>query len=365
MADTLSKDGNFQILRWRTGNLETRRAEFNRFAIGHGNFTDAVHAVMELGSEIEGTGWSEPAVQGRKLAGIVTSQTGNTLQVLPAPFILSVLEAVKKGTFTGLGYFDFTWEQGENPDTYDYLGLSGTPRGGIVIDVPRKAGSEPVLKRRDILLQVEGFDVDRQGDYVDPVYGHLMLENLSTRNKWAGNAVRLKIWRDRATQDVIYNLPNAENAARLVPEDKFGAPPEYLVVGGLVFQPLTKNYLRGWGQDWERRAPFRLAFFRNEDPTPERPAIVTLAQVLPDVFNVGYSEARYLVVSKVNGKKVSYLSELQEALKAPVDGFHIFEFMKGDSLQKIVLNANQEPAATARVLDRYGIEKAAVILPRS
>jgi hypothetical protein len=285
--------------------------------------------------------------------------------VLPAPFILSVLEAVKKGTFTGLGYFDFTWEQGENPDTYDYLGLSGTPRGGIVIDVPRKAGSEPVLKRRDILLQVEGFDVDRQGDYVDPVYGHLMLENLSTRNKWAGNAVRLKIWRDRATQDVIYNLPNAENAARLVPEDKFGAPPEYLVVGGLVFQPLTKNYLRGWGQDWERRAPFRLAFFRNEDPTPERPAIVTLAQVLPDVFNVGYSEARYLVVSKVNGKKVSYLSELQEALKAPVDGFHIFEFMKGDSLQKIVLNANQEPAATARVLDRYGIEKAAVILPRS
>jgi hypothetical protein len=87
--------------------------------------------------------------------------------------------------------------------------------------------------------------------------------------------------------------------------------------------------------------------------------------VLPDVFYVGYSEARYLVVSKVNGKKVSYLSELQEALKAPVDGFHIFEFMKGDSLQKIVLNANQEPAATARVLDRYGIEKAAVILPRS
>src|SRR5439155_20366771 len=61
----------------------------------------------------------------------------------------------------------------------------------------------------------------------------------------------------------------------------FEQEPEYLITGGLVFQPLTKNFLRSWGQDWERRAPFRLAYFRNQDPTPERPAIVILSQVMP------------------------------------------------------------------------------------
>ncbi len=365
LADPISRDGKIQVLRWRGGNLENRRAEFNRFAIGHGNLSDAVHVVMELSSEIEGTGWAEPVVAGNRLVGLVTSQTGNTLQVLPAPFTLSVLEAQKKGAYKGLGYFDFTWEAGENPDTFEYLRLPGEPRGGIVIDLPKKPGDEPVLRRRDILLQVNGFDIDNQGDYHDPNYGHLLLENLSTRNKWAGDRVRLKVWRNGAAQEVVYQLPDAQRAARLVPEDPFDGPPEYLVVGGLVFQPLTKNYLRGWGQDWERRAPFRLAFFRNEDPTPERPALVTLAQVMPDIYNLGYSEARNLVVERVNGRKISYLADLQEALKKPIDGFHIVEFMKGESLQKLVLDAGQEAAATKRVLERYGIEKPVLIAPRS
>jgi len=365
LADRIARDASLQVLRWRGGNLENRRAEFNRFTLGHGNLSDTDHVVMDVGSEIEGTGWAEPVVAGNKLVGLVTSQTGNTIQVLPAPFILSILEAQRKNTFKGLGYFDFTWESGENPDTFEYLRLPGEPRGGIVIEVPKKPGVEPALKPRDILLQVDGFDIDNQGDYVDPLYGHLLLENLATRNKSAGDKVRLKVWRDGAAKDVIYQLPDAQRAARLVPEDPFDGPPQYLVMGGLVFQPLTKNYLRGWGQDWQRRAPFRLAFFRNEEPTPERPAIVTLSQVLPDVYNVGYSEARQLVVDRVNGRKISYLAELREALKSPVDGFHVIEFMKGESLQKIVLDAAQEPAATKRVLDRYGIESDAVITPRS
>ena len=130
----------------------------------------------------------------------------------------------------------------------------------------------------------------------------------------------------------------------------------------LVFQPLTKNYLRSWGQDWERRAPFRLAYFRNQDPAPERPAIVILSQVLPDIFNLGYQESRQLVLEKVNGQKVNYLSDLQQALQKPANGFHTLELMKGDTLQRIVLDAATLEAATKRVLDRYGIGEEHVII---
>src|SRR5207253_10986542 len=58
-------------------------------------------------------------------------------------------------------------------------------------------------------------------------------------------------------------------------------------------------------QDWERRAPFRLAYFRSQDPTPERPAVVILSQVLPDFYNLGYQESRQLVRSE------EHTSELQ------------------------------------------------------
>jgi hypothetical protein len=287
----------------------------------------------------------------------VFSQAGNTCQGLPSPFIRSILDAQKKGAYRGLGYFDFTWQPTENPDTHEYLKLSGEKRGVVVIDVPKKPGVEPVLKRRDILLQVDGFDIDIQGDYLDPLYGHLMLENLGTRNKFAGDKVKLKIWRDARPLDVVYTLPRAEDAARLVPEASFDSVPEYCILGGLVFQPLTKNFLRSWGQDWERRAPFRLAYFRNEDPTPERPGIVLLAQVLPDIYNLGYQEARNLVVERVNGQKINFLPDLVKALEKSSGGFHVFEFMKGDSLQRVLLDAGDLEKATKRVLERYGIEK--------
>jgi hypothetical protein len=81
--------------------------------------------------------------------------------------------------------------------------------------------------------------------------------------------------------------------------------------------------------------------------------------VLPDAFNIGYQEQRWLVVDKVNGQPISRLSELREALQKPVDGFHIIEFMQSDSLRRIVIAADaSEEAATQRVLKRYGITEA-------
>src|ERR1044071_7430691 len=356
LADEIKKDEDVQIVRWRGGTLEVRKAEFSRFTVSHPNMSDAVHVQLELSSEIEGVGWSEPAIAGGRVIGLVFAQSANQLQALPSPFVRSILDAQKKCRYKGLGYFDFTWQPAENPETLDFLRHEGEKRGVVVIDVPNKPGVEPVVKPKDVLLQVDGFDVDTQGDYNDTDYGHVLLENLSTRNKWAGDPVRLKIWREGRAREVIYRLPKAEDAARLVPEAPFDQEPEYVIAGGLVFQPLTKNYLRNWGQDWERRAPFRLAYFRNQDPTPERPAILILSQVLPDIYNLGYQESRQLVLEKVNGQKVNHLSELQQAFKKPVNGFHILEFMKGDTLQRIVLDATSLDAATQRVLQRYGIE---------
>jgi S1-C subfamily serine protease len=361
LARTISRDRAIQVLRWRAGNLEVRKAEFNRFSVSNPSITDAAHVVLEINSEIDGAGWAEPVVSGKQVIGVVFAQTGNLCQVLPAPFLRSLLEARREGTFKGLGYFDFTWQPSENSETLRALKLPPERDGVVVIDVPKRPATTPVLQPRDILLEVDGFDVDVRGDYLDPIYGHLMLENLSTRNKWAGQPVALKIWREGRELDVVYTLPKVEVARRLVPESAHGTPPEYLILGGLILQPLTRNYLESWGQDWERRAPFRLAYFRNEEPSPERPSVVVLSQVLPDVFNLGYQDLRSLVLERINGRKVSGLNDVAPALAQAADGFHTFEFLKGESLQRLVLDARQLDAATQRVLQRYGIDEAALI----
>ena len=357
LAESLSRQSDMQIFRWRSGNLEARKAEFNRFTVGNGEKSEAARVQLELSSEIDRVGFSEPVVMGGKVIGLIFSQSENSCKVLPSPFIRSVMEARRHGNYHGLGYFDFTWQPAENPATLEFLKLTGDRRGVVAIDAPDQAAGGSGLKPRDILLQIDGFDIDIQGDYLDPQYGHLMLENLSTRNKWAGDSLRLKIWRDGREQEVSYRLPKAEDAAKLVPESEFDGEPEYLIAGGLVFQPLSKNYLRRWGQDWKRLAPFRLTYFRYENPTAEQPAVVVLSQVLPDVYNLGYQEARTLILERVNGQPISRLPDLEKALKNSTNEYHIFEFQKGETWQRVVLDAKDLETATQRVLQRYGVEK--------
>jgi hypothetical protein len=357
---TMPAEGNLQIVRWRAGNLENRRAEFTQFAVREGQMAAVNHVVLEADSEIQAAGWGEPIVANTHVVGLLNSQAGRACTAIPASFILGVLEAHKNGTYHGLGYFHFYWQPAENPASLARLKLPGEPRGVIVIQVPNRPDSgEQVLKVQDIILRIDGFALDIQGDYEDPEYGHVMLENLSTRNKWAGDNVKLEIWRDGKPLEVTYRLPKYEYSTALVPFGTYDQEPEYVIVGGLVFQPLTDSYLQSWGGDWKTRAPFRLLYYRGESPAKDRPALLLMAQVLPDAYNIGYQDQKYLVVEKVNGQSVSRLSELRQALEKPLNGFHVIDFVQSDSLRRLVVAAGDaEKDATARILKRYGIDQA-------
>lgn len=354
-AKTMPARDTFMVARWKNGNLESRKVDFNQYSVDDGRLSAAAMIYVEFESEMVGIGGADPLFGEGKLLGLTCSQSENHVRALPSAFLKGVLDRYKSGRWNGLGYFPFYWQITENPDIHAYLQWKGEPRGVMVIMVPAQPPLEDNLKPRDLILQVDGYDIDMQGHYQDPEYGRLMLESLSTRGRFAGDVVPIKVWRDGHEQVVQYRLPRVDYANKLVPDQVFDENPEYLIAGGLVFQPLNKNYLHSWGADWRRSAPFRLNYFDQEYPSPTRPSIVLLSLVLPDAFNLGYQDLRALVVVKVNGVAISTISGLKEALQRPRNGFHEIEFMRGDSLKRLVLDANQLDAATARVLERYNI----------
>ncbi|MCC6232891.1 MAG: hypothetical protein IT580_09625 [Verrucomicrobiales bacterium] len=363
VSEVMPRLAEYEIIRWRDGNLETRRADFSKFTVGDGALSFAPRIQLELNTEISGLGWAEPVTAGGKVLGISVSKGGNVCLVAPWAFIQRILEARRQGKDSALGYFDFVWQQSLNPATLQHLKLEGDPRGAVLIDVPKTAGTDYALKKHDIILEVDGFAVDSDGDIEDPEFGHVMMEGLATRRHFAGDRIPMKILRDGKPLEIQYLLPQAKYSVDLLPMHSFDEEPEYLVAGGFLFQPLTQSYLRGWGDDWRRRAPFRLSYYAGESPTPERPALVILTQVLPDPINIGYQDIRSLVVEKINGRVVRFLADVEEALKAPKDGVHVVEFFRGDNLQRVLLDATQLEAATSRVLKRYGIPAASVIRP--
>jgi len=272
-----------------------------------------------------------------------------------------VLDAQKTGTYKGMGFFNFYWQQSENPATLDHLKLTGPKRGVIVTEVPKLPGDHNTLQPKDILLEIDGFEIDTVGDYVDPQFGPMMLENLATRGHWAGDQIPMTLWRDGRAQDLIYTLPKADFDKELIPTALYDAPPEYVVAGGLVFQPMTVPYLKSWGEDWLRRAPVRLIHYKGQPPTEERPRLVVLSTVLPDPYNIGYQSYRFLVLNKVNGKSISRINELKEAFANPEGDYHIIEFEQGEPVEKIVLDAKRLDAATQRVMLRYGLANDSMI----
>jgi hypothetical protein len=206
-----------------------------------------------------------------------------------------------------------------------------------------------------VILQIDGFDIDAEGNYRDPEYKKLSLENLSSRGKWAGMDCHMKIWRDGQEQDIVYRLPKADYADELIPEQSFDQDPQYVLAGGFIFVPLTEAYLRSWGSAWRQHAPFRLTYYEMDKVTPERPQRVVLSQVLPIEANIGYETLRNTVIDQINGMKIRQISDIPVALKSPVNGFDVFKFESGEPIQEAVLDASQMNDANDRIMTRYHI----------
>ena len=359
LAAKVPRGPEFELVRWRDGNLETRKVEFGKFTVGEGALGFAPHVQLEVSSDLSGLGWTEIIASDGAIMGLTTYSTGRVCGALPAPFIRRVLEASRAGKFPGLGYFDFTWQPGSNPELLQELGLAGETRGAVVHHAGRETDAAKGPQARDILLEIDGQAVDVEGDYMDPDYGHLMLENLANRAHFAGETVKLKVRRGAQELLLDYTIPKADFADDTVPREIFNGAPKYLMAGGLVFQPLAQPFLRGWGEEWRKYAPYRLQYYQFGDPADERKALVVLSGVLPDAINLGYQDATMLVVDKVNGRVVATLAELAEALRTPAEGgVHRFEFMRGRSLQRLVLDASTLEEATKRVVSYYGLPAA-------
>ena len=353
-ADANGLKEDLQVIRWRGGNIEKRAAEFSRFTVADANFNQAPRIELKASSEIEGAGQAELMVAGNRVVGLVASKSGSTCSVIPAPFITDVIKLRKAKKYKGLGYFDFIWQPASNPAVIDYFKLDGSPRGVLVI----KPGKKSSLKLHDIILEVGGFPIDIQGDYLDPDYGHVIMEYLACRNKWAGEILKLKIWRDGKVQDLDYKLPKADFSGNLVMDRPSDVEPTYFIMGGLVFVPLSAEFLSSWGSDWQRSAPFRLVFYNNQRANKNQKSLVVLSLVLPDFYNIGYQQrsSQNIVIEKANGNLISTLEDLAKALEKPKDGFHILEFKKGSSLEKIILDAAKLEEANNRISQRYGIQ---------
>jgi hypothetical protein len=137
-----------------------------------------------------------------------------------------------------------------------------------------------------------------------------------------------------------------------VPEE-YDVVPTYYILGGLVFEPLTVNYLKRWGKEWHVKAPTNLLNYHlYGEPKDDRRQIVVLIRVLADEINTGYHELENRVVSRVNGRRIANMRDLVDAIEGQQRRYHTIIDETG---YKIVLDKSRVFADGHEILKKYNI----------
>jgi hypothetical protein len=209
----------------------------------------------------------------------------------------------------------------------------------------------------DVLTAIGDHEIDQNGNYVDSLYGKIEFTNLLTAHAFVGDTLPLKIQRNGKALTLNVTLEHRAAKDYVIPPYSTSAePPPYYVLGGLIFQELSREYLKEWGANWQKEAPQRLVYFDRfqSELFPEgRQRVVILSQVLPANSTIGYDDFSYLTVTKVNGQAINSLGDLAQALLQPLDGFDKIE--TEEDPKQLELDVAQVAAEAPALRENYGL----------
>lgn len=279
----------------------------------------------------EANSFTLPVVKGNKLAGLLLSydSKNQVTTILPAPIIEHFLKDVADGKYEGFPGLGMEFQTTQDEQFREYLSLKPNEPGVLVTTVVKGASADKAgMKKNDILLSINGFAIDARGDYKDPQYGALSAGHLIRGRAYVGEKVEIKVMRDGKEMTLNGELARKKPEDYLVLPYQFDKGPRYVLMGGLLFQELSRPYLDAFGEDQRGGAILRLAHIASHPDKYEssgRKKLVFLSLVLPTPSAQGYDKLGGQVVNKVNGKTINDLNDLSEAFKDRKETWHVIE----------------------------------------
>ncbi len=312
------------------------------------------HLAIQIDAAINPGNSGGPVLQNGKVVGIAfQGYSGDVAQnvgyMIPVPVIERFLKDVQDGAYDryvdlAINYFPLI-----NPAMRKAYKLKDDDRGVVVTSVVPQASCDGFLFPNDVILTADGKDVGSDGTV--ELNGERVEMPEMVERKFKGDTITLLILREG--KELQVKIPLKPFVPYLMQGNSYDQRPRYVIFGGLVFQPLSRNYINTYGS-----ANFRLRYlfdqYVNESIFLERPEIVVLSDVLADPVNTYISGFRQSIVNEVNGKPVKSLRDLAEFLAKPSER-HVIT-LEGEG-RPIVLESATVEKAQERIKQRYSIRE--------
>ena len=274
-----------------------------------------------------------PVVREGKLAGILMRFDNNSknIELIPTPVIEHFMKDASDGKYDGFPRAGMGFASTRDPMFRRYLGLGAGVTGGVYVTQVLKdsPAAKSGLQEGDTIIAAAGELVDQVGNYEDPEYGKLAISHHLSTKHFVGETVGITIVRKGETKELSIVLDHRG------PEDYVSDPyvidraPKFYILGGLVLQELSRQYLKEFGTDWQKRAPDDLIYldrFQSDIYPDGSRKIIILSRVLPSDATIGYEQLRGLVVTAINGVPLNGLADLPGAIAQAEKGLHKVEF---------------------------------------
>jgi len=243
----------------------------------------------------------------------------NIGEVVPTLLIERFLKALDEGRPVDVPSLSVRVQDLESPTLRASLGLPEGHSGVLVVAVPHGATGDGVLQAGDVIESIDGHSVANNGTI--RYLGRFRTDVPAlVGNRFVGDTLPVTVWRDGAQVEVQVTL---QPFTTLAPRNRYDVQPRYFVYGGLVFQPLSRDFLATW-REWWRNAPSEFLFqYWAGMPSEDCAERVVLSQVLADELTVGYTRRNNELVATVNGVAPRDLAHLVQLVEAATDRLEV------------------------------------------
>lgn len=191
--------------------------------------------------------------------------------------------------------------------------------GVLVTKVYKLSGLSDILKKHDILIALDGFQIKNDGT-IETTFSKRISYDYLISKKQIGESIRATLI--RAGNKIEVDLPLLYRATTTTLGGNFyhDQPPSYLIVSGIVLQTATKSLVEESGDD-------KLGYCLDRPKKYPGEAIVVMSHVFKNEYTKGISISsdELSIVKYINGVKIKNLHHALEIIEANTEEFHVIK----------------------------------------
>ncbi|MDJ0520643.1 MAG: trypsin-like peptidase domain-containing protein [Planctomycetota bacterium] len=319
------------------------------------------HLTIQTDAAINPGNSGGPVIQNGKVCGVAFQgrMFAQNLGYMIAPSVIQhFLTDIRDDIYHGYAELGIYTANLRNQTLRKFLGVPKDQEGGVLVLKPMPyASTVGKLKKNDVILKIDGVKVEADGtvkvgeEFLD--FGFVI------ESKQIGEKAVLTVLRDGKVIDVEITLKDWE--ARMKPGRVYDERPEYMVLGGYLFLPLTNNYL-GWGRSNELSYYMQQYYRTVAKEGKTREQLVLLSRVLahPSTRYIRYSDA---IVDKVDGVQPKDFAHFVQLIDSSKKDLVKIEF-EGVNTAPLILDMKKIREVNPEILKKYEIAEDRYIAPK-